>query len=144
MVVDATPLVTKLKEALRARPEVLEAYLFGSHGRGEAGPLSDVDVAVTVDQARCQEAGFGVQAELTAVLMQALGRDDVDVVVLNRAPPLLAHRAVTEGVRLFSRDLAATTTREGRILSRYCDLVPHLAKVDRLSRSRTLRGDFGS
>jgi len=137
-------LVETLTRALAARPEVLDAYLFGSTARGTAGPLSDVDVAVTLDEGALEDEPYGAAATLAADLMAALGRNDVDLVLLNRARPLLAHRAVTRGIRLFSRDLAATTTREGRILSRYCDLVPHLAKVARAARARTESGRFGT
>ncbi len=48
----------------------------------------------------------------------------------NRAPPLLYHRVLRDGSRLFSRDLRATTAREGQALSRYCDFAPQLAKID--------------
>lgn len=34
-----------------------------------------------------------------------------------------------DGQRILSRDLRATTTREGYALSRYCDYVPQLAKI---------------
>jgi hypothetical protein len=60
-------------------------------------------------------------------------------VVLNAAAPLLYHRVLRDGVRVLSRDLAATTGREGRALSRYCDYVPQLAKIDAAARPR-LRG----
>jgi predicted nucleotidyltransferase len=42
----ADSLVTALAAALAPRPEVLEAYLFGSRATGSAQPHSDVDVAV--------------------------------------------------------------------------------------------------
>jgi len=35
-----------------------------------------------------------------------------------------------DGSRLFSRDLRATTVREGQALSRHCDFAPQLAKID--------------
>jgi hypothetical protein len=47
------------------------------------------------------------------------------------------------GVRLLSRDLAATTTREGQALSRYCDFVPQLAKIEAAHRARVEGGRFG-
>ena len=131
----------RLAEALERRPEVLEAYLFGSHARGEAQAHSDVDVAVYVSDA--PDAPFGYQAELTADLISALGDDRVDVVLLDRAPPLLYHRVLRDGVRLLSRDLRATAVREGRALSRYCDWVPQIAKIDAAIRGRIRRGDFG-
>ena len=105
-------------------PEVLEAYLFGSYARGRQQPHSDIDVAVRVDEARTDNRSFGYRAHLTTDLMAGLGCNDVDVLILNRAPPVLYHRVVRDGVRVLSRDLAATTTREGQALSRYCDFVP--------------------
>ena len=107
-------LTKRLAELLDSREEILEAYLFGSHARGQAQPHSDVDVAVYIDHARADDTGFGYRANLTTDLMAGLGCNDVDVVVLNRAPPLLYHRVLRDGVRLLARDLRATTTREGR------------------------------
>lgn len=136
-------LLERLRTALTPRPEVLEAYLFGSTARGEAQPHSDVDVAVYVDAAVASDEGYGYAAALGAELMRALATDRVDVVVLNRAPPLLYHRVLRDGVRVLARDLAATTTREGRALSRYCDYVPQLAKIERAASARTRGGSFG-
>jgi hypothetical protein len=86
---------------------------------------------------------FGYAAGLTAALMHALQIDRVDVVLLNEAPPLLYHRVLRDGVRILSRDLRATTTREGRALSRYCDFLPQLRKIDAAHRARTETGRFG-
>ena len=74
--------------------------------------------------------------------MSGLGSNAVDVVVLNTAPPLLYHRVLRDGVRVVSRDLRATTVREGRALSRHCDFAPHLAKIDAIlgARARASKG----
>jgi predicted nucleotidyltransferase len=136
-------LVDGLRRQLGERPEILEAYLFGSHASGLARPHSDVDVAVYVDPACTRAAPFGYEAELTAELQTFLGRNDVDVVVLNRASPLLYHRVLRDGVRLFTREAMATTTREGRALSRYCDYLPQLRKIDSAHRERIEGGDLG-
>ena len=123
-------LVVRLSPALERRAEVLEAYLFGSHARGNAHTASDVDVAVYVDEQLADPGVWGYRAELTTDLMDAIGTNDVDVVVLNKAPPLLYHRVLRDGVRLLSRDLRATTTRAGQALSRYFDYLLHMAKMD--------------
>lgn len=122
-------LIRRIRDALLPRDEVLDAYLFGSVALGRSQAHSDIDIAVYVDQDRATEGSFGYQAELTSHLMTALGRNDVDVVVLNKAPALLYHRVLRDGVRVLSRDLRKTTTREGSALSRYCDYVPQLAKI---------------
>ncbi|MDW8468946.1 MAG: nucleotidyltransferase domain-containing protein [Burkholderiales bacterium] len=125
----AGKIASRIGAVLAERPEVLEAYLFGSQATGRAQAHSDVDVAVYLDESVPGASGWGRAAELASLVMSALGRNDVDVVVLNRAPPLLYHRVLRDGVRVFSRDLRATTTREGYALSRYCDFVPQLAKA---------------
>jgi predicted nucleotidyltransferase len=137
---DRDQLVESLRRHLDARPEILEAYLFGSCARGQAQSHSDVDVAVYVDPVGLPDSPFGYAADLTAALATALGSDAVDLVVLNQAPPLLYHRILRDGVRVMTRDLAATTTREGRALSRYCDYVPQLRKTD---AARVERGSGG-
>ena len=135
-----THLTERLVDVLGPREEILEAYLFGSHARGQAQRHSDVDVAVYVDEAKADESGFGYRASLITDLMAGLGSNDVDAVVLNKAPPLLYHRVLRDGVRLLARDLRATTTREGRAVSRYCDFVPQLAKMEAARRAAAGRG----
>lgn len=122
---------------------MLEAYLFGSVARGQAQAHSDVDVAVFLDRAQAISSPFGADSELIAELMASLGHNRVDLVVLNEASPLLYHRVLRDGVRIASRDLQATTRREGQALSRYCDYVPQLAKIARASSDRFRRGAAG-
>ena len=125
--------------------EVLEAYLFGSRARGAGGALSDIDVAVYLDPEHLasDESPFGCDARLAADLMRATGESRIDVVVLNRAPPLLYHRVLRDGVRLLTRDARETCVREGRAFSRYCDYLPQLRKVDAALARRIERGVFG-
>lgn len=122
---------------------MLEAYVFGSRARDAATPLSDVDVAVYIDPGLAPSTPYGYAADLSAALGATIGHRDVDVVLLNEAPPLLYHRAIAEGVRIVARDLCATTTREGRALSRYCDYLPQLRRIDAALEARLAAGTFG-
>lgn len=130
-----------VRDTLARRDEVLEVYVFGSVARGDVKPHSDLDVAVYVTA--IPDAPFGYAAELASELMGALRAARVDIVVLNRAGPALYHRVLRDGVRVFARDVTATTRREGQALSRYCDYVPQLAKIDRVVSKRIGRGDLG-
>jgi predicted nucleotidyltransferase len=114
------PLTERLTHALEPRSEILEAYLFGSRGRGREDPVADVDVAVYLDPAASRPYPFGYAAELSTDLMGALPGNTIDVVVLNQAPPLLYHRVLRDGIRLLARRLKETTTREGAAPSRRC------------------------
>ena len=121
-------LQVRLTRALEPRPEILDAYLFGSQARGDAGTLSDIDVAVFIDEDLAEPGPYGYDAELITDLMTEMGTNDIDVVLLNQAPPLLYHRVLRDGKLLVTRDLAATTTRAGYALSRYFDFVPQMEK----------------
>jgi len=136
-------LVLALTQALSGRTNVWDAYLFGSQARGTAGPSSDVDVAVYVDPSVDLDAGFGVDAAIASDLMALLGRNDVDVVLLNRADPVLYHRVLRDGIRLLARDPKGTAGREGYAFSRYFDFLPQLEKIERAQRARVERGEFG-
>ncbi len=138
-----TAIADKVRRVLEPRAEILEAYLFGSTARGEARGHSDVDVAVYVDERRLPPTAFGYDAELATECSRALGGTCADLVLLNHAGPMLYHRVLRDGIRLLSRNLVQTTVREGRALSRYCDWVPQLAKLDAAASARIRRGDFG-
>jgi predicted nucleotidyltransferase len=131
-----------VRDALTGERAVLEAYLFGSTSRGERHAESDLDVAVYLDAA-AQEPPMGHAAALTTLLTGTLARQDVDVVVLNTAPPLLYHRVLRDGIRLLARDLQATVVREGQALSRYCDYLPQLRKIEEAHAARIAAGAFG-
>jgi predicted nucleotidyltransferase len=137
------PLVETVRDVLVARGDVLEAYVFGSHARGDARPHSDVDVAVYLDATAPSDDPWGADATIAADLMAALRSSRVDVVVLNRAPPLIYHRVLRDGIRVLARDLRATTVREGQALSRACDFLPHLKSIDDALRERLRRGAYG-
>jgi predicted nucleotidyltransferase len=83
------PRLATLGVVLEERPEVCFAYLFGGAGRNDLRPLSDVDVAVYLD-----ETADPVQArlDLIGVVTKHLGTDEVDLIVLNRAPTALLGR----------------------------------------------------
>ena len=140
---DTHRLLKTLDAALQPRAEILEAYLFGSAATGATRPHSDVDIAVYLAERQPAGSVFGYAADLAAALMSALETDRVDVVLLNGAPPLLYHRVLRDGQRILSRNLRATATREGYALSRYCDYVSQLAKIEAAHVARIAAARFG-
>ncbi len=110
--------------AIFQRRGVVLAYLFGSQARQEAGPLSDVDVAVLfgddVPRARWSDGQIDLMGDLGSLFQ----RSDVDVVVLNRATPLLAHRVVYDGVAIYEPEPLTRVRFEVQTLRRYVDTAP--------------------
>jgi hypothetical protein len=70
-------------EYLRSDDDVVFAYLFGSLAGRKAGPLSDVDIAVYLGQG----VPFAEKKlEILGKLIDILKTDEIDLVMLNRAP----------------------------------------------------------
>jgi hypothetical protein len=116
---------------------VVAARLIGSQARGTVGPLSDVDIGVWHDPGLDSKARFRLQLDLIGAASGALGTDEVDVVMLNGAPPLMRHRAVRDGRLLVERDPVARVRLDARALLDYLDTAPL-----RATRSRSLRKRF--
>jgi predicted nucleotidyltransferase len=105
---------------------VQAAYIFGSQARGRARHDSDVDVAVLVDQTGRRRDPLRLRLQLMAEVGAALGRSDVDLILLNDAPPLLAHRVLSEGRLVFQRSAAARVRFQVKTAREYSDLIPVL------------------
>lgn len=94
------------------------AYLFGSRARGQAGPLSDTDIAVYLSE-DCDLAE--AKLEVIGKLMDHLGTERVDLVILNTAPLPLAARVIRCSEVLVDRDPFSRHRYESRILREYFD-----------------------
>jgi hypothetical protein len=71
---------------LQERQDIEFAYLFGSFGRGKPLPLSDVDIAVYLQEpADVKEK----KMEILGALMDLLKTEEIDLVILNSAPVTL-------------------------------------------------------
>jgi len=106
------------------RHGVVLAYLYGSQARGDAGPLSDVDVAVQFTRDLSRRERFSRVGRLISDLCQLLQRDDVYVVDLDVIPPLLCHRIYLNHRLLYCPDDAVWVPFETRALRRYVATKP--------------------
>lgn len=124
------PFIDGLSTALVAQVGVVSAYLFGSEALGGAHRESDVDVGVLLDrQVYPQRADrFEARLRLIGSLQHAAGRE-VDLVILNDAPPHLVRRIMTEGRRLMVADAALDHAHLRTTLSRAADLEPFLRRT---------------
>ncbi len=91
---------TALAEYFRTQPHVAAAFIFGSQARGTSSPGSDLDIAILPKPGAPQDHLRALQ--YTNDLMNLLHRQDVDVVMLDRAPPLLLHRVARDGEVIFA------------------------------------------
>jgi len=125
------------------RDGVVAAMLFGSQALGSAGPLSDVDIAVWADPGLDRAERFDLRLELIGAATVALRTEEVDLVVLNDAPPLLRHRALRDSVRLVNRDPRCRIRLETRAILDYLDTKPLREVLGAAALSRLSEGRFG-
>ena len=131
----------KLKEYAEKRG-LVALYLFGSVAQGRATRLSDVDIAVLLPHGDAANL-FEKRLRLVVDLMELLGESDVDLVVLNEAPPLLCHRILTEGELIYARDEGERARFEARKVLEYLDFKPVLELQHAYMRRRLKEGQFG-
>jgi len=112
------------------RRGVVLAYLYGSQARGDAGPLSDVDVAVLFSPDVPESERFNRVLHLIGELGSVFRRNDVYVVDLADASPLLRHRVYYDGRVLYCTDDAERVRFETTALRDYVDTEP-LRKIKR-------------
>lgn len=125
------------------REGVVAGMLIGSQARGDAGPLSDVDIAVWHAPSLDASDRLRLRLELARAASEAVGSDEVDVVLLNRAPPLMRHRAMLSGKRLIERDPEERVRMESRAMLDYLDTEPLRVELSRGMRRRMEEGRFG-
>jgi uncharacterized protein len=92
--------LTTLGRALERDGRIVFAYLFGSAARRRLTPLSDVDVAVFLEDPSDTP---GARLDIIDAVSRHLGTDRVDVVVLNRAPTAVAGRILLDRQILVDR-----------------------------------------
>jgi len=109
---------------LQTRAEVQAGYIFGSVVTGRTRKDSDVDIAVLVSEKVMKRDPFRYRLELMTELMSVLKRNDVDLILLNQAPPLLAHRVLAKGKLISERSASARVAFQVRTVNRYLDTQP--------------------
>lgn len=110
-----------LRRAVAAEPDVVAAYVFGSIARGDAGPLSDVDVALLLSDAnRAHEVHGRVQDALS----RELRTSNIDVIALADAPMPLRYRVARDGILVICRDAARLERFTVESVMQYLDFKP--------------------
>lgn len=104
-----------------ADDSILFALLIGSEAKNEAGPLSDVDIAVYLDPSLSEQENLRIVLSLGTALEMDLKREDIDIVVLNESSPALKFSAVQSGIPLLVRDEGEYEDFIIRTLSEYYD-----------------------
>jgi predicted nucleotidyltransferase len=108
-------------EYLRSHPKVVFAYLFGGLARGERRPLSDVDIAVCLaDTVGAADA----KLDILGKIIDILGTDEIDLVILNTASPALAMNVLRKKRVVADNNPAMRHRFESLAFKKYFDFLP--------------------
>lgn len=130
-------LENKLKPYFDDHPLTLLAYLFGSYGRNQPHAHSDVDVAVLLTaEADCFEIRLQIMADLSTILQ----RNDIDVVILNQAPLVLAYRVIRDGRLLSCRSQTQRVKFVAETMVTYLDFQPLVKRHEKIVLERASKG----
>ncbi|MEM8534401.1 MAG: HepT-like ribonuclease domain-containing protein [Chloroflexota bacterium] len=119
---------TQLDQVFANTPVVL-AYLFGSRAQSHARPDSDYDVAVLFDADLTTRERGRWQLELIGRLIDTYSSDDVDLVVLNDAPPILRFEAIRHQRLLYNRDDQQRMALHTRTMQEWFDWAPRYRRM---------------
>ena len=131
---ELAPILNGLASYFAGKPGVQAAWLFGSHCQGRSHRDSDVDVAVLLEHGRYPDARsrFEARVAMTADIIALLHRNEIDLVVLNDAPPRFARRIVLDGRRVHCSDAEAEHAFRRDVQLRAADIGPFLDRMRRI------------
>jgi uncharacterized protein len=134
--------IESLVPVFAADAGIVLAFLFGSYAQGNANALSDVDLGLLLSQDVPIEKYLDYRLRYATAAMHALRDDRVDLVILNTAPPLLAHEAIKGRLR-FKRSPEARVKYITDVQRKYLDLKSFYAIDYAYMRRRLKQGTFG-
>jgi len=119
-------------------------YVFGSAVSGYQHEESDLDIAVLIDAEfwRTVKSALEYQSALIVKLQRKFETDQLDLILLNDASPLLANQVVSTGQLLYCQNNQEKNNFIVRTKQRYLDTKPLRAIKRRYLYERIDRGEF--
>jgi uncharacterized protein len=125
-------LLERLRRALQAGPKLRLALVFGSAARDQAGPDSDVDVAILPEDPELTLADeLALQAQLSSTVAR-----EVDLVRLDHCYPAIRWRVANEGLVLLANPAFEVSRFRARAGVEHAEYEPQLRKAAERFRRR--------
>ncbi|UZQ83720.1 type VII toxin-antitoxin system MntA family adenylyltransferase antitoxin [Thermoanaerobacter sp. RKWS2] len=103
---------------LKGKYDIKLIYVFGSYSKGTNAKNSDLDIAVLLGN------GYDPMDKLALIgdLVSIFKRDDIDLVILNSANPVLKHQVIKHGKLIFEENEDVKVEFEVKTLREYMDM----------------------
>jgi predicted nucleotidyltransferase len=139
---DVADRIADLARAWARDPAIAAVYLFGSRASERFGPCSDVDLGVMLAAGLDATARWRKRLDLLHDATRRLGTDAVDVVIVEDAPSVLAHRILARGRLLCEPDPRRRTVVAADVFRCYLDEAYLRAVLDEGLARRAREGRF--
>lgn len=104
--------------------KIVVAYLFGSYRRKMVTSLSDIDIAVLLDDAISEKDQFSLRGQIYSDLSKLLKTDEIDLLLLNNAPLNMQYGVLRDKKVLYCSDRKKMVDFESRVIKMYLDIKP--------------------
>lgn len=128
--------IEELRKLFENEEKVLVAYLFGSCVKGAQTYRSDVDIAVLLSEA--PEKLLEYYLHLINMLTGILG-NNVDLTILNLAPPLLKFQIIKNGEVIYCRSEGSRINFEVKSVCEYLDFRRAMERYDECMMKQILK-----
>ncbi|MEN6320250.1 MAG: nucleotidyltransferase domain-containing protein [Syntrophaceae bacterium] len=123
--------IPDLIEFCRKQDDIVALYLFGSRASGTHGPLSDIDIAVLLENGLGRDEYNTKELSYLGEANTLLHTDEISFVVLNKAPLTIQYGVIIDAKVLYSKDEEARLFFEETVIDKYMDFKPVLDDYDR-------------
>lgn len=115
---DISDRIKYASQYLEKRKDVIFAYLFGGLAKGDATPLSDVDIAVYLDEGvDCIEAKLDILEDLIDIL----NTDEIDLIVLNQSSLPLSMNVIRNNRLIVDKQPFTRHAHDSLVMRKYFD-----------------------
>ncbi len=118
-----------LRNFFALQKDIVAVYIYGSYGTTFQTPLSDVDMAVLFKINSIPS--FDKELELADKVSFVSNEDDINILILNKAPIILKHRVISEGRLVFCADKLSLADFTEHVIGRYPDFMIDMAQFYR-------------
>lgn len=133
--------IKKIVPLFKTYSFIVAAYQYGSTVRGQEGPLSDIDIAMLVDegQAPSDVELLRIELFLAYEIQKQLNISKVDLITLNHQSLTMQHAVLRTGILIYDENPRYRIRFTQKVIQEYLDFQPTLKLIDQFHTKGRLR-----
>ncbi len=133
----------ELSERLGQERNLSACFIFGSYAIGHVSPLSDVDIAILIDEGQAPIDLSRAYNYYYHLICQELKTNEVDLIILNEAPSSFTYNILKEGKLILLKDEDSLRIFIEKTVRNYLDTASIRQELYFHLRQRLENGVFG-